>query len=160
MTLDSASYIDHELSESFSDIVYSCSVRNTTAVKVSFLFEHKSSPELYPHVQLLKYIANIWEQLRKQEQKPQIVIPIILYHGTKKWRKLEISSYFKETGDEFDPFIPAFEYILVDLSEYTDRQIKEGIFNRVAVKIWLLIHKHIFNPKKLKSLAHIKIILP
>ena len=60
-----------------------------------------------------------------------------------------MTSYFKESGNEFYTFIPSFEYILVDLSQYTNDQIKEGIFNRVAVKIWLPLQKHIFDKKRI-----------
>ena len=149
LSIEPNSYIDNKLAESFSDIVYSCSVEGNTVVKISLLFEHKSYPDPYPHIQILKYIANIWEQLRKQQRKPQIVIPIVVYHGKKKWRKRNMTSYFKESGNEFCMFIPSFEYILVDLSQYTNEHIKEGIFNRAAVKIWLLLQKHIFDRKRI-----------
>ena len=93
LSLDPNSYIDNKLAESFSDIVYSCSVDNNSVVKISLLFEHKSSPDPFPYMQLLKYMANIWEQMRKQNQEPRIVVLIIVYHGKKRWRKRDITSY-------------------------------------------------------------------
>ncbi|HEC62456.1 MAG TPA: Rpn family recombination-promoting nuclease/putative transposase [bacterium] len=150
LNIEPTSYVDNKLAESFSDIVYSCTFKHAAVVKISLLLEHKSSPDPYPHIQLLKYITNIWDQLRKQQRKPQIGIPIVLYHGKKRWRKGDMTSYFKESDNEFCRFIPSFEYILLDLSKYTHEQIKEGIFNRTAVKMWLLLQKHIFDTKRLE----------
>ena len=65
LSIEPTSYVDNKLAESFSDILYSCTFKRTSVVKISLLFEHKSSPEPYPHIQLLKYITNIWEQLGK-----------------------------------------------------------------------------------------------
>ena len=59
LTLDSNTYIDEELKEHFSDIVYSCVCKNTE-LKIALLFEHKSYPVAYPHLQLLKYLLKIW----------------------------------------------------------------------------------------------------
>lgn len=51
-------------------------------------------------------------------------------------------------------FIPDFDYLLTDLSTYTDSQIKNGTFQRAALAIGLLIQKNIFNEKKLAK--HLK----
>jgi hypothetical protein len=48
------------------------------------------------------------------------------------------------------PYVPEFEYILIDLSDFTNEEIKKGIFSRAAVKIWLLVQKNINNPEELR----------
>jgi len=66
LKLDSTSYVDEKLHEYFSDIVYTCSLKAGREMKISLLFEHKSYPVKYPHLQLLRYMLNIWESNIKQ----------------------------------------------------------------------------------------------
>lgn len=44
-----------------------------------------------------------------------------------------------------------FDYILFDLSKYSDDEIKDQIFNKVFLEMSLLVMKHIFYPDKLKE---------
>ena len=157
LQLDTSTYIDEKLDEYFSDIVYSCSIQGEEKIKISLLFEHKSYPVKYIHFQLLRYILNIWESNIKQNTDPQIVIPMIIYHGKSRWMKREISEYFNSKDNCILRFIPDFDYLLTDLSSYTDSQIKDGTFNRAAIEIGLLMEKNIFDEKKL--VTHLKNIL-
>jgi len=149
MQLDSNSYTDSKLKTHFSDMVYTCSTKSGNAVHISLLFEHKSYKPKYPRLQLLRYMVNIWYSRLKQGQELQPVIPIVLYHGTAKWRKKRFRDYFLHKATVFDRFIPAFDYILSDLSEYTNEEIKDGMFNRSALIISLFLFKYIFKPKLL-----------
>ena len=56
LNLDSNSYVDENLKEYFSDIVYTCPYGKKEKIKIAFLLEHKSSPPKYPHLQLLRYL--------------------------------------------------------------------------------------------------------
>jgi len=149
LKLDTTSYVDEKLHEYFSDIVYTCSLKAGREMKISLLFEHKSYPVKYPHFQLLRYMLNIWEYNIKQKMELQIVVPMVVYHGKSKWQKKGMKDYFNIDDNWFFKFIPNFDYLLTDLSTYTDSQIKSGIFQRAAIEIGLLIQKNIFNEKKL-----------
>ncbi len=60
LTLQQTSYISKQLKPYFSDIVYTCPYRGSL-VNLTFLFEHKSRPVSYPHVQLLRYILVLFK---------------------------------------------------------------------------------------------------
>ena len=79
--LTNTSYVDPTLEEYFADIVYTCQYEDGNPVEIAILFEHKSYKEKYPHFQLLRYLLNCWEENRKQEQPPTLVIPVVIYHG-------------------------------------------------------------------------------
>ncbi len=79
------------------------------------------------------------------------------YHGRSGWKKREMSDYFNIDENWLLRFIPNFDYLLTDLSSYTDSQIKDGTFKRAAIEIGLLMEKNIFNEKKLVS--HLKDII-
>ena len=52
-----------------------------------------------------------------------------------------MSDYFNIDDKWLSRFIPAFDYLLTDLSSYTNSQIKDGTFQRVALEIGLLVEK-------------------
>lgn len=147
--LESNSYVDETLKESFSDIVYRCSYKDRLDIKISLLFEHKSNPQSHIHLQLLKYILNIWESNVKQKQKLNLVIPILFYHGKTKWKYRRLSDVFKGMDHPFYQFIPDFDYLLTDLSCYSDQELKDELFQHVAVAITCLVMKNIADGTKL-----------
>lgn len=121
------SFVDEKLKEHISDIVYQCDLKNKKEeedkIRISFLFEHKSYLPKYPHLQLLRYLTEAWEQDSKEKRPLTITIPIILYHGKKKWKSLSFPKYFGFLDENFSPFIPDFEYLLTDLSQLSDDKI-------------------------------------
>ena len=148
--LENTSYVDKELSEHFSDIVYSCSYEQSK-IKIALLFEHKSSPDNNLPYQLNRYMIKIWEYNIKQKEAFVPVIPIVLYHGKENWKPGRLKSCFKNLPEEIAPFIPDFKYIFVDLSHYTDEEIADRIFTQASLKISLLILKNIFHTEKLEK---------
>lgn len=150
LDLDNTSYVDEKLKESFSDLVYNCQYKNKIKIKISLLFEHKSYVPAYPHLQLLKYMTGIWDIQIKQKEKITPVIPVILYHGDQEWKQNAFASYFTGIDDVLAPYIPDNDYILIDLSSYSDEELKSKIFTKVSVEIALLIMKNIFNEEKLR----------
>ena len=144
------SYVDEELKESFSDLVFTCKYKGKKEIKIALLFEHKSKPEQYPHFQLLKYLIKLWEADLKQKQSPVPVIPIIFYHGKEKWNKKKFAEYFKGIDEQLLPFLPSFDYHLEDLSQYTDEQIVKR-YNEIKTRTALLLMKNIFNEQLLRN---------
>ncbi|KAA3636721.1 MAG: hypothetical protein DWQ02_07835, partial [Bacteroidetes bacterium] len=55
LTIANTSYVDIQLREFFSDIVYTCPSIDSEVV-ITFLWEHKSSPPKYPTLQLNRYM--------------------------------------------------------------------------------------------------------
>ena len=150
LDLDNNSYIDEELKDYYSDLVYNCSYKDMK-IKISILFEHKSFVPDYPFLQLLKYIIKIWDFNIKQKEKLIPVIPLIFYHGKEKWEYKKINQYFTGIDNILEKYIPAFDYLLMDLSKYDNEDIKEKIFKNEFLKISLLIFKNIYDEEKLKK---------
>jgi predicted transposase/invertase (TIGR01784 family) len=151
LVLDNASYVDEELKKSFSDLVYTSYYKSDVKIKISLLFEHKSTAPDYPQVQLLKYMTGIWDTQTKQKEALTPVVAIVLYHGKKKWKKKELIRYFKGTDDILSPYIPDMDYILIDLSSYSNEELRTKLFTEVSVEIALLIMKNIYNEENLRK---------
>jgi predicted transposase/invertase (TIGR01784 family) len=137
------SFVDQELKERFSDLVYRVDLKEEGQVFVYLLFEHKSYPESDVALHLLSYMVRLWLQHLKQGKALPLpaVIPMVIYHGETKWGiPLGFRSLVKAPGVMM-PLTPDFQYLLWDLSDYTDEEIKGGVFLRVA----FLLMKHIFS---------------
>jgi len=138
------SFIEKELEEYFADILYRINLKGEPGY-IYILFEHKSWEEKWIHLQLLSYMIKIWQLHRRQEKgdKLPIIIPLVLYHGRKRWEvEVEFSGLFLGPKETLPEYIPDFQYILYDLSRYSDEEIKGAVIPRVI----LLLFKHIFDP--------------
>ena len=140
--------MDSNLCTTYSDLVYNCKYGNNIDIKISLLFEHKSRPEKFPHLQLLGYELKIWEAQIKQKQELTPIIPIIFYHGKSKWIKNPVEEYFKGLDDILQNYIPKFDYQLIDTSEFTDDEIIKH-FESLQLQIGILVMKNIFNEQKI-----------
>jgi predicted transposase/invertase (TIGR01784 family) len=150
LSMENTSYVDDSLAEHFSDLVYSC-LFGQSKIKIALLFEHKSSPDKELPYQLMKYMVQIWgaDSLQKQTFTP--VLPIVFYHGKKRWKPARLNSCFKNPPSSLMPYIPDFNYLFVDLSDYSDEAIKGEMFKLASLKISMLILKHIFEPDTLET---------
>ena len=130
------SFIDEELKASISDIIYKTRFKNMEQdVFVSLLFEHKSYYESETIFQLHRYLPNIWEHQVKQGAKRPLVIPLVVYHGKEKWKKKGLEDFFSLPNEHFRQFLPIFDYILVDLSEYSEEEILGMHINAMVVNL-------------------------
>ncbi len=154
---DPTSYVDERLSEHFSDLVYNCfQSSEEQEVKITLLFEHKSSQPKHIHVQLLRYMVNIWDRQEKNRETPSLIIPVVFYHGRKKWEVYPMQSYFTSQNQLFSRFIPDFDYILSDLHDYSDEAIKNKMFDRDINKALITLFKYVFDAQGLRDhLKHI-----
>jgi predicted transposase/invertase (TIGR01784 family) len=145
LVLSKDSFVDTALEEHLADLVYRTTFEGQE-VLVSLLFEHKSYTDSFPHWQLLRYMTNIWELEQKQKQKPSLVISIIIHHGDSTWKKVPMQSYFGQLQGSLLPFLPEFDYILVSLNDFSDKQITE--FKNAFLRTAALLMKHSRDEEK------------
>ncbi|MEI7585722.1 Rpn family recombination-promoting nuclease/putative transposase [Runella sp.] len=138
LELSNNSYTDEKLEEHFADIVYQCTYQHSQKIRIALLFEHKSYQEKYPHFQLLRYLLNAWEQDSKEKKEPTLTIPIVIYHGKNRWKYQSIPQYFKGLDADLARFLPDFDYLLFDISQFSDEQIA-GFSNKFLALSWILL---------------------
>ena len=141
LELDTTTYITTELNEYYSDIVWRCQLLNKKkSVHICFIFEHKSYVPDYPHVQIGDYKQGAYNKQLAAGQPLSVVVPIIVYHGIKKWLVKPFSSYFGDIDKDFHRFIDPYEYYLTNLADYSDKMI-EG-FQTIFLQKAFLAMKH------------------
>lgn len=145
------SFIDDELRNYYSDLLYMVRLRGEPAY-IYVLFEHKSYSDRLIHLQLLEYMLKIWRLHLKQHKKRRtsrktslslpIILPFVIYHGSHSWsHDTRFSHLLTGPANELAAYIPDFSFMLTDLTEYSDAQIKGTILSQVI----LLLFKHIFD---------------
>ena len=140
------SFVNEELQEGFSDMLFKSNINNYEGY-IYFLFEHKSYSSKDAAFQLLKYIIKIWEAIIKKESANElpIIIPILIYHGKYNWNsKLRLGEMIAGYGllsDQIKKYIPDYEYLLFNISRYSDEEIK----GQAQLRIVLTIFRDIFT---------------
>ena len=124
----------------YSDIVFHCKIKNKDA-KIALLFEHKSIIPKYPAIQIGGYIFDIMRlSVNKRNQMPTPIIPIIFYHGKPTWYKRRLTDDLNQIDHVTKPFIPDFDYHLIDLSVYKNDDLMR-MFNHKKTRTFMIIFK-------------------
>ena len=149
LRLEQTSYISRQLKPYFSDIVYTCPYNNGASINLAFLFEHKSRPVAYPHIQLLRYILEVWENNIREKIPLQITVPMLFYHGEEKWSYRPFHRYLAGLDPDLERYVPAFDYEFLNIGEWSDEKILalEEAFLINA----LLVFKHIWDEKYIRA---------
>ena len=131
------SYIDDELKALFSDVVFTVNFKDGQKGFISFLLEHKSSPEKKTVLQLLKYLIRIWDKEYDNEKELPLVLPVVFYHGSSDWNQpVKFSGLFKDKPKWAEYFTPEFGFYLYTLDDLTEKMsdIDTAKF-RIMVKV-------------------------
>jgi len=136
LEISKKSFVSKHLRKYFSDVVYRVQLNKHNAY-VYCLFEHKSYPDKDVCFQLLKYMIRIWEhhQDHYDEEQLPLVIPLLIYHGEKRYNIGKRFNSMINTQPNTEKFIPDFEYLLFDFSKYSDQQIVGNIQLQIVLKI-------------------------
>lgn len=137
--LERGSYIDKELSESFSDAVFSCEFEDQPGV-VHCLAEHQTTvPRLMP-LRMAGYAVKLtedWVKANPGAENVPVVISIVIYQGTRKWtapaRVLDLTRLKGEMKEQVRDIALSGGYLLVNLKELDLSQLRCGLLLRLGL---------------------------
>src|SRR5699024_7549115 len=116
-------FINKELEESFSDLIYRIKINNKDAY-ICFLLEHKSYKDKMTIFQVNKYIIESWMTIIQKENKEElpIIVPMVIYHGKEKWNlKIDLRDMipgFYELPEYYKERVPVFKYDFFNIGKY------------------------------------------
>ena len=151
------SFIEKELADYYSDMLYKVTLTGGSQGFIYLLFEHKSYYDRYVHLQLLEYMVKIWRLHIKQHKgtslKLPIVIPLLICHAGKEWPDdtMRLASLLSGPVEDLAGYIPDFGFELYDLHRFSDDQIK----GTIVIRMILLLVKHIKDPDLREKLPDI-----
>ena len=136
-TVEKDSFINKEMREFHSDILFSIKLKNNESVKIYLLFEHKSFLDTSLYLQLLNYLVGIYNKHKKIVP----VIPIVFYHGKSVFKETDLFSEINsnEMRNYLLKFVPLFNYELIDLQK---NDVEDMIIS-LTMKVLLYTFKNI-----------------
>jgi predicted transposase/invertase (TIGR01784 family) len=151
------SFVDDELRDHFTDLLYETRLKDNTLAYVYLLFEHKSYSEPWVAFQLLRYMVRIWEYALEQYQVTTLppIIPLVVYHGEQRWQVDARFCHLVTACPPLADYVPDFRYELYDLSMYSD----EELVGAVNLRLPLFLMKHIFDKDWHKVLPRVMQLL-
>ncbi len=150
LSIENNSFVSDALSETFSDAIFKCRLKNTNEeVFVSILIEHKSYPDKYVAIQLLNYLANGYLAQLKEANTLQLIIPFIYYHGKENWQYKSLPEIINNIPDYLKVFVPDFNTVYVDLNTMSETELEN--INNLMLLSALYMQKYSFSPEQLLS---------
>jgi hypothetical protein len=125
------SYVLDDFSKKESDIVYSSYIKGRQCL-FYVLLELQSTVDFQMPLGLLIYMTALWrdyaEQIESNRQKRKsfklpVIIPIVLYNGKSKWTATCNFRDYLSMPEAFDMQLLDFEYIVLNVQSYDDRQL-------------------------------------
>jgi len=142
LALEQDSFVDEELRQHYTDLLYMVRRIDGAEAFVYFLFEHKSYPDQATSFQVLRYMVRIWERQVRQAEPLTPIIPLVFYHGVEAWRAPHNFADLVGAPAEFAAYTPHFIYDLLDLSAISEQQIKGEVLLRAV----LLAFRSVLRP--------------
>ena len=154
LNICNGSYIDKEMEQTHSDILYSVECTNGASGYIYLLWEHQSSYDKHMALRLLSYSCRIMEQHIKQgHDKLPLVIPTLVYNG-------KTSPYPGSTNilDAFEDQKLARQFLfkpfsLLDLTVLDDEELVRDIWTACPNMILKHIRDEDFSPIALKLIG-------
>ncbi len=134
MTLQKESFVDPDLRQHFSDMLYQVQTVAEEPTYVYLLFEHKSYPDQFTIFQMLRYCVRIWEQaLRDDDSLARLppILPLLVYHGEQPWRAPQDMVELLAGDEALHLYGPRFSCRLLDLSSWSVTRIRKSILRVV-----------------------------
>ena len=151
LTVRPGNFVDRALREQHTDLLYSAAWRDGGEVLVYFLFEHQSAPpkDGLMAYRLLRYQVRIWEQWHAEHPKAEalpMIMPIVLYHGATPWSEPrwfgELLAVPAGVRPAVAPYLVQFAYVLNDLSEVSDDELRGRAMLTALAKLATICFKH------------------
>ncbi len=141
LKLENSSYIDDELQEAISDLVFTCNYNDesnsddeidSSEAKIVLLLEHQSTPQQFMAFRVYHYLFNLLNSVLKQRPKEQAkdllaaVYALVFYHGQQT-----PYPYSMRLGDCFNDRLGMMQKMfenpvpLIDVNQITDDELKQ-----------------------------------
>lgn len=141
---ENGSFVDEDMAEVHSDLLYSVKFTDENGKNhqglIYLLMEHKSYPDPFTALQLLRYMTSIWKTYTDKKATLPFILPLVLYHGQTEWEfGLDFASLIDTPTPAYQKYAVDFNYLLWDLSKIPDEDLK----SHVLLGAFLLSLKHI-----------------
>jgi predicted transposase/invertase (TIGR01784 family) len=121
------SFVDAALQGSQSDRLFRVSLKDGRAAYIYTLLEHKSAPDPRTPIQMLTYLARIWDrhcaETGSTPERLPAIIPLVIYHGRRPWRVPTSVLDAIDAPEAIRNAMAGMRYILRDLGPMDDAEL-------------------------------------
>ncbi|HZJ66140.1 MAG TPA: Rpn family recombination-promoting nuclease/putative transposase [Kofleriaceae bacterium] len=151
LALQPGSFVDVAFHSQHTDLLYSAGWRESGEALIYVLFEHQSAPPTEGRMaeRMLSYQVRIWDRWRADHPKAKtlpMILPIVMYHGASPWPEprsfdqlLEVPAALRPA---LEPYLVRFSYLLHDLSQISDDELREGAIRTALAKLVAMCFKY------------------
>jgi len=140
LKLENGSFVEENLRQSFSDILYSLKTNDGEKAYVQVLIEHQSTPDKHMAFRMHRYaVAAMKNHLDAGHKKLPLVIPILFYTGKRTPYPYSTNLFQEFASPEWARKIYNSDYPLVDITVIPDEEIME----HRSMATLTLLQKHI-----------------
>ena len=133
------SFVDEALRGSQVDRLFEVPLKFDKKFLLYTLLEHKSTPDPRTPFQIARYMVNIWERYanehRNRRKKLPAILPLVFYHGERKWNVPFSVFDMIEDNELLRPFTRSFTYLLRDLRDMSPEQLSSTPDIRAAFQV-------------------------
>ncbi|WP_437669072.1 Rpn family recombination-promoting nuclease/putative transposase [Sorangium sp. So ce131] len=154
LTLQPGSFIDQELAESHSDLLFTATLEETS-VFLYVLFEHQSTTDPLMAFRLLGYMVRIWQAYLKRHPKETrlpAILPVVLHHSETGWTGAvafqELLDVPPGTLALMAEHVPQFRFVLDDVSAEPDEALRARAMTALG-RLVLWCFRHARDPEQL-----------
>ncbi|WP_045221321.1 Rpn family recombination-promoting nuclease/putative transposase [Desulfonatronum thioautotrophicum] len=129
-----ATFIDENLKKHYADLVYTVKTVSPKCPEIRFylLFEHKTWPDDFVGVQLLRYVALVWTSILEDPQykHPKLppILPIVFYQSNDGWvPKTSFRDLIYSPSEVFDKFIPDFTFDFIAATKIDPKAVQDNV---------------------------------
>jgi len=150
------SFVGKDLSAQFIDLLFTARA-DEREIFIYFLLEHKSKPERWVALYLLRSMINIWmKHIRDHKKIRRLppILPVVIYHGDREWSvDPEFSTLIDCPADlpELMASVPRFRFTLADLATVDAETLRRG-GGSAAMRLALLALKEAQTARSLEEL--------
>jgi predicted transposase YdaD len=147
------SFVDEALRWRHSDLLFTAPLDGRDAF-VYLLIEHQSSTDPLMAVRMMRYVVRIWDQYEREHpgaRRLPAVIPMVMHHGRRRWTSpvqvadlIDLDPAVKEA---VQAYLPRFEFLLDDLSDTDEQQLRDRDLTPEAEITLLLLKTALGNPQ-------------
>jgi predicted transposase/invertase (TIGR01784 family) len=135
--IDQTNYVSNEFKEGYADFTVKVKMKSKKGKRIPtdiyFIIEHKSRGEKELLLQILKYMYFVWEKGILNKKPLRIIIPVVFYHGKRKWKVPEAFADQFDVDDDIKKHLLNYRYILFDtnkwdLADESNKELLENVY--------------------------------
>jgi predicted transposase/invertase (TIGR01784 family) len=151
LTLQPGSFVDPALRHQHTDLLYAATWRDGGETLMYLLFEHQSGTPTEGRMaeRMLNYQVRIWGRWRADHPKAKtlpMILPIVMYHGASPWSEPRSFDALLDVPAPLqlalEPYLVRFTYLLHDLSEISDDELRDGAMRTALAKLVVMCLKY------------------